>query len=151
MDRVVLQEVVELCLDPMADFFRELDEAIRPRRGRSLVPVRVLIGGLVHQALTQRAKTITCLARALSRESTPGQVFQLFGEAVGPVHQHRPAPAAPSPWQLYRTKAALASALGAYRGEDDVKAVALRKLLDSTDVHEALDELKFRLIHGTAP
>ncbi|HUY54511.1 MAG TPA: hypothetical protein VMV23_05075 [Candidatus Nanopelagicaceae bacterium] len=151
MDRVVLQGLVEDFLDPMAEFFRELDEAIRPRRGRSLVPVRVLIGGLVHQALTQRAKTITCLARTLSRESTPGQVFQLFGEPVGPVHQHRSAPEAPSVWRLYRTKAALASALGAYRGEDDAKADSLRKLLDSSDTDEAVDELAFRLIHNSAP
>jgi hypothetical protein len=151
MDRVVLQGLVEDFLDPNAEFFRALDEAISPRRGRSLVPVRVLIGGLVHQALTQRPKTITCLARTLSRESTPGQLFQLAGEPVGPIHQHRSAPEAPSVWQLYRTKAALASALGAYRGEDDPKAVALRELLDSTDISEAVDELKFRLIHSSAP
>lgn len=45
----------------------------------------------------------------------------------------------------------MASALGACRGEDDVEAVALRKLLDSNDTRVALDELKFRLIRGTAP
>ncbi|MGA9776527.1 MAG: hypothetical protein WBU92_11520 [Candidatus Dormiibacterota bacterium] len=151
MDRVVLQGIVEDFLEPNAEFFRVLDEAIRPRRGPGLVSLRVLIGGLVHQALTQRAKTITCLARTLSRESTPGQLFQLSGEPIGPIHQHRAVPKAPSVWQLYRTKAALASALGGLRGEDEAKAVALRKLLDSTDTYAALDELGFRLIHNSAP
>ena len=151
MDRVVLQEMIEDFLNPNAEFFRALDEAIRPRRGRGLVPVRVLIGGLVHQSRTQRAKTITCLARTLSRESTPEQLSQLYGEPVGPIQRDRPAPEAPSQWQLYRTKAALIRALGASRGEDDAKTVALRKLLDSKDAEEAVDELGFRLIHSTAP
>ncbi len=151
MDRVVLQDIVEDFLDPNATFFEALDEAIQPRRGRGLVPVRVLVGGLAHQALTQRGKTITCLARTLSRESTPGQLVQLFGKPVGPSHRRRSASTAPSVWQLYRTKAALVRALGASRGEDDAKTVALRELLGSTNVEDSIDELGFRLVHSSAP
>lgn len=147
MDRVVLNDIVKYFLEPNSKLFEELDAAMRPRRGRKLLPVRVLLGGMVHQYCTQREKTITGLARTLAHESTGAQLAQLYGRRAGGRVVSNP----PSRWRLYRTKAALLGAIEGTSGETNPKTIAVRSLLNSSSIQEAMDALSLLLIHSSAP
>jgi hypothetical protein len=129
-------------LEPNSDFFKRLDQAIRPRRGRSLLSSRVLVAGLVYLAMVGSTKTVTKLAQVLRNEATPGQLQLLMGVAPGPLHRHlstRP----PSPWRLYRLYDALA--LGLQR-----EGVG-REIFGAADLDTALRKVADSLLAETAP
>ena len=144
MDRSVLPYIVDGFLRPRLDFLNEMDEAIRGQRGPRLVSVRVLMAGLVYLFMTQRTKTITKLAQVLAYEATPEQLASLMGKGWDPEYREHSAPKAPSVWQLYRTLAALRSALRGIERAGDRRGDALRALLGADSEAEALDKLGFR-------
>ncbi|MDA8393863.1 MAG: hypothetical protein M0T72_01260 [Candidatus Dormibacteraeota bacterium] len=132
-------------------FTDELDEAIRGQRGRPLVPIRVLFGGLLLVAGNKRRLTITeveIFFHHANRDEMaavwdPDDVIDLSGS-----HTLWPRP---SRWQLYRTLAALKRGVRASRGGAEGQLSSLESLLEAKGSEEVLTELANRLIDESYP
>jgi hypothetical protein len=76
-----------------------------------LLPSRVLVVGCMCLGDEPGPKTITHLAKMMSR-ANQGQLHMLYGILMGPAHNPGPDLEPPSEWQLYRLFDALATVLG---------------------------------------
>lgn len=181
MDEDYLNAVETYFLKPQAGFLEALDQAIRPLRGRPLLPSRVVLAGLIYMGMESGPNTLTRLAR-FYRNATEGQLRRVYGVPLGPVHQHIPAPVPPDQWDLYRAYEAIANGLGKthrkytrekregespeaaslrWKRRDDRliragrratrQAEKLRGLLGATTHDEAQFHLAAQLLLGTAP
>ena len=142
MDREIIARIDLHVLQPSRELFDELDRSIRPQRGPSLLPSRVLLAGLVYLGMVGSTKTVSKLERVLRNEATPGQLQLLMGAAVGPIHQHRSVEP-PSRWRLYRLYEALAQGF---------KREGLgREIFGDEELDTALRKLSRRLLDDSAP
>jgi len=139
-------------LDPNRELCAAIDDAIRGRRGRRLLPVSVLFGGMVYLMMERRRITITEVARCLRHEATAEELAWLAGEPEedGPAGELRRLPT-PSRSQLYRVLAALKRVVALDARSEDPRVRKMRALFASDDSRSLLTSMANALIAPTAP
>ena len=127
----------------------QLDLAIRGSRGRPLVPIRVLFGGLLLVAGHRRRLTITEIEIFL--HSASQNELAAVWDPDGLVGLAGTIWLRPSVWQLYRTLAALKRGVRASRSDAEGGLSSLESLLQAKGSEEVLTELANRLIDESYP
>jgi hypothetical protein len=132
-------------------FSDELDEEIRGRRGRPLVPLRVLVGGLLLATGNRRRFTITEIEIFFHSASQDELAAVWDPDGVMDVSGSHSLWPRPSRWQLHRTLAALKRGVRASRGGAEGQLSSLESLLEAKGSEEVLTELANRLIDESHP
>ena len=132
-------------------FTDEQDEEIRGRRGRPLVPFRVLVGGLLLATGNRRRFTITEIEIFFHSASQDELAAAWDPDGVIDVSGSHSLWPRPSRWQLYRTLAALKRGVRASRGDAEGQLSSLESLLEAKGSEEVLTELANRLVDESHP
>ncbi|MHB1500658.1 MAG: hypothetical protein ACYCYK_05755, partial [Candidatus Dormibacteria bacterium] len=127
----------------------QLDLAIRGTRGRPLVPIRVLFGGLLLVAGHRRRLTMTEVE--IFFHSASQDELAAVWDPDGLVDVAGTIWLRPSVWQLYRILAALKRGVRASRGDAAGGLSSLESLLQAKGSEEVLTELANRLIDESFP
>jgi hypothetical protein len=133
---------------PFAD---EVDRAIRGRRGRQLVPLRVLFGGLLLVNGNRRRLPITEVEIFFSHANRDELAAVWDPDSVADVSGSQTLWPRPSRWQMYRTLAALKRVVRASRGDAGGGLSSLESLLEARGSDEVLTEFANRLIDESFP
>ncbi|MHB1626179.1 MAG: transposase [Candidatus Dormibacteria bacterium] len=132
-------------------FTDELDEAIRGQRGRPLVPIRVLFGGLLLVAGNRRRLTITEVEIFFHHANRDEMAAVWDPDGVIDVSGSHSLWPRPSRWQMYRILAALKRGVRASRGDAEGGLSSLESLLQAKGSEEVLTEFANRLIDESFP
>jgi len=132
-------------------FTDELDEAIRGQRGRPLVPIRVLFGGLLLVAGHRRRLTITEIEIFFHHANRDEMAAVWDPDGVIDVSGSHFLWPRPSRWQMYRILAALKRGVRASRGDAEGGLSSLESLLQAKGSEEVLTEFANRLIDESFP
>ncbi|MGA9775795.1 MAG: hypothetical protein WBU92_07730, partial [Candidatus Dormiibacterota bacterium] len=132
-------------------FSEELDRAIRGRRGRPLVPIRVLFGGLLLVAGNKRRLTITEVEIFFHHANRDEMAAVWDPDGVIDVSGSHTLWPRPSRWQMYRILAALKRSVRGSRGDAEGGLSSLESLLKAEGSEEVLTEFANRLIDESFP